>query len=230
MKNIFIVVISLLFTNFIFCQELKLKNCDTSPEIIPFIEKGGKMGYCNKKGSVLVKPKFDYAGTFSFNFDLYISNNAKEFSTKEYATVQIEGKKYRIDKNGYIVLDFEDVDLNISECCAPVIRENTIIRNEVNNKSTYSVVNSSGIIMVPEGYDFIDYIYYIEKNSDYFIVRKNKKYGVINKNNEILIPLEYSSLHNMNSSVKFEDGIVFIGIKKNKQTVVDLCNNIYTIK
>ena len=53
---------------------------------------------------------------------------------------------------------------------------------------------------------------------------------LVNENNEILIPLEYSSLHNMNSSVKFEDGIVFIGIKKNKQTVVDLCNNIYTIK
>lgn len=229
MKNIYFLTMSLLFVNLMFSQQLKVKDCNTAPEIIPFITKEGKMGYCNKNGSVLVEAKFDYAGTFSFDFELYISNNAQQYATKEYATVKIDQQRYRIDEDGIIVLNYQDVDFNLSECCATVNRENKIITKEVNNKKSFTVVNSSGVIIIPTGYDFIDYIYYIDKNSDYFKVMKNKKYGVVNKNNEILIPLEYSSLDNMNANVKFEDGIIFIGKKENKQTVVDLCNNIYTI-
>ena len=228
MKKSLILILSL-FSYLVFSQELKLKTCETTPEIIPFL-KNGKTGYCDKNGNILIEPKFDYAGTFSFQFELDISNNAKEFATKEYATVVLSGKEHRIDKTGNIVLNFDDVDFRDSSCCPEVIRENKIIITEEKGKKTYSVVNNGLVVIKPNSYDLIKYIYLIDNNSDYFLVEKNNKFGVINKQNEILIPIQFSSLQNMNYSVQFEDGILFIGQRNNKKVIIDLCKNEYIIK
>lgn len=228
MKKSFILLIFLL-SSLVFSQEIKIKTCETSPEIIPFLKKD-KMGYCNKDGVVLIEPKFDYAGTFSFQFELHISNNAKEFATKEYATVVLSGKEHRIDKTGNIVLNFDDVDFRDSNCCAEIIRENKIIITEKKNKKTYSVIDKEGLTIIPNSFDLIKYIYNLDNNSDYFLVKKKNKFGVINKQNEVLIPIEFSSLQNMNAHVQFEDGIIFIGEKNNKKVIIDLCKNEYIIK
>ena len=228
MKKSLILILSL-FSCLVFSQELKLKTCETTPEIIPFLKRD-KFGYCDKNGVVLIEPKFNYAETFSFEFELHISENAKEFATREYATVELSGKKYRIDKTGNIVLNYDDVEFNPSDCCSEVIRENKIITTEEKGKKTYSVVNNGVVVIKPNSYDLIKYIYLIEKNSDYFLVEKNNKFGVINKQNEILIPIQFSSLQNMNYSVQFEDGILFIGQRNNKKVIIDLCKNEYIIK
>ena len=228
MKKSFILIISL-FSCLVFSQELKLKTCETTPEIIPFL-KNGKTGYCDKNGNILIEPKFDYAGTFSFDFQLYISKNAKEFGTKEYATVVLSGKEHRIDKAGNVVLNFDDVVYTESSCCPEIIRENKIITTEEKGKKTYSVVNNEVVIIKPNLYDLIEYIYLIDTNSDYFLVKKNNKFGVVNKQNEVLIPIQFSSLQNMNYSVQFEDGILFIGQRNNKKVIIDLCKNEYIIK
>ena len=153
-------------------------------------------------------------------------DDLKEFKKPDYLVKEFYEEYCNLNNREYDGGFEKLVDYSAVE----VIRENKIITTEEKGKKTYSVVNNGVVVIKPNSYDLIKYIYLIEKNSDYFLVEKNNKFGVINKQNEILIPIQFSSLQNMNYSVQFEDGILFIGQRNNKKVIIDLCKNEYIIK
>ena len=82
-------------------QPNKGKSCESSPELIPFKSNNNKYGYLNKKGEVVIKPQYDEARPFMFDFEIFNSENAKQFGKKEYATVKIDQKHFRINEFKY---------------------------------------------------------------------------------------------------------------------------------
>ncbi|XLS29505.1 WG repeat-containing protein [Flavobacteriaceae bacterium M23B6Z8] len=160
-----------------------------------------------------------------FDFEIYNSENAKQFGKKEYATVKIDQKHFRINDLGNIVLDLDEVVFNISDCCPSIPHKLNIVR--FRNRFGVKDVNDEWV--VKPKYDQIEYLFYLDEYEDHFLVTRKNKMGVVDKIGHVIIPIKYKSLRNMTTSVNPSDGILFKGVLQDKEVIIDLCNNQYNL-
>src|SRR5882757_538949 len=144
------------------------------------VKKGGKYGYINRQGKVVIPFKFFTAKPFRYG---YVDNKAKGKAD----TVLFAGASPKND--GFeVCINTKGVRLMV----CPAINENTdpVNRQPIETKEKVYTLNS------PTGlFDKITDDYSVEENPDnFYIAQKNGMYGVFNNKFEVLIPFEYNSL------------------------------------
>ncbi len=74
------------------------------PDLIPVLIGNSLYGYCDKVLNMKTKAVFEKADLFEadYNFQLFHVNSLDiiKFGTKDYAWVQFNGERYRVDKSG----------------------------------------------------------------------------------------------------------------------------------
>ena len=158
------------------------------------VKKGGKYGYINKEGKVVIPFKFFSAKRFRVGF--YGSDtqpNPKDKAPAVQKTVLFAGAAPLA--NGYeICIDTKGVKL--AKC--PAISETSI--PETNKPDSVIVVSNYNTIQKSDLFDKISGDYKIIAGADetYYIATRNNNYGVFNNKFEVIIPFEYSKIEKMN--------------------------------
>lgn len=158
------------------------------------VKKGGKYGYINKEGKVVIPIKYFSAKPFKIGF--YGSDtkpNAKEKAPATQKTVLFAGAS--LQANGYeICIDTKGVQL--AKC--PAISENSL--SEINKPDSVIIVSNYSTIQKSDLFDKIVGDYKIVAGADdtYYIATRNNNYGVFNNKFEVIIPFEYSKIEKMN--------------------------------
>ncbi len=129
------------------------------------IEKNGQYGIANKKGEIIVEPKYDEIEQNGIY--LYAKNS------RENNVYDSKGNKQDI---GFSKSVFETENSNY--------KITTLINNNV---TYYGIENNQGNTLVENKYNYIEYAF-----GDYFIVEtKDEKYGVINATGRTFIDTKY---------------------------------------
>jgi hypothetical protein len=158
------------------------------------VKKGGKYGYINKEGKVVIPFKFFSAKAFRVGF--YGSDtkpNPKDKAPVVQKTVLFAGAS--LQANGYeICIDTKGVQL--AKC--PAISENSI--TDVNKPDSVVIVHNYNTIQKSDLFDKIIDDYKIVPGADetYYIATRNNNYGVFNNKFEVIVPFEYSKIEKMN--------------------------------
>ncbi|MCK8142567.1 WG repeat-containing protein [Flavobacterium sp. I-SCBP12n] len=127
------------------------------------------------------------------NYEFYNVYKNSIFATKEnkqYIINLEEDKHYEKEINVNEFVKFKDVQ-QFSK------NENQIIKNE--NK--FGVINSTGKIIIPCDYDYIENIYLSKE----YVVKKNNKFGIINSVNKIVVEIEYDNFKKLKESILFTE-------------------------
>lgn len=170
------------------------------------VKKGGKFGYINKEGKVVIPFKFFSAKAFQFGF--YGSDtkpNAKEKAPATQKTVLFAGAS--LTATGYeICIDTKGNQL--AKC--PAINENTVADND--KPATVTVVSNYSTIQKSELFDKITGDYKIVPGADetYYIAVRNNNYGVFNNKFDVIVPFEYSSIEKITIGQ-----MVYLKVEKN---------------
>ncbi len=158
------------------------------------VKKGGKYGYINKEGKVVIPFKFFSAKRFRIGF--YGSDtkpNPKDKAPAVQKTVLFAGAAPLA--NGYeICIDTKGVKL--AKC--PAISETSI--PETNKPDSVIIVSNYSTIQKSDLFDKITGDYKIIAGADetYYIATRNNNYGVINNKFDVIVPFEYSKIEKMN--------------------------------
>jgi hypothetical protein len=127
------------------------------------------------------------------NYEFYNVYKNSIFATKEnkqYIINLEEDKYYEKEINVNEFVKFKDVQ-QFSK------NENQIIKNE--NK--FGVINSTGKIIIPCDYEYIENIYLSKE----YVVKKNNKFGIINSENKIVVEIEYDNYKKLKESILFTE-------------------------
>jgi hypothetical protein len=186
-------------------------------------DESGKMGYIDETGDIVIKPKYDFAFSFSEDGIAIVGNEGVD-SLSKFAAIDIKGKElfsfsskdYRIFSDGYI---------NISEFkhgYLPLQKENKeVVLLDKNGKEvisvgkwndysgngpyiyngvmifkegdSYGLKDENGKIIIRAKYDSIDETRLTNKK-DYYLAKKQGKFGIIDKNDNIILPFIYDDL------------------------------------
>ncbi|WP_419869550.1 WG repeat-containing protein [Chryseobacterium sp. CT-SW4] len=168
------------------------------PRLIPK-KKNGKFGYVNQTGKFIIQPEYHIAVFFSEDCNLLNSSNekAREFGTKDYATVEKNMISYRIDQTGKRVYQYKDEDLGI---CKSEYKKQQFQAYVANG--FYGIVEEAKF-MNPDDpsqyriYPKYQYLHVMEGDNignPMVVASMNDKFGVIDVNNNIIIPFEYSDI------------------------------------
>jgi hypothetical protein len=158
------------------------------------VKKGGKFGYINREGKVVIPFKFFTAKRFHYGF--YGSDtkpNPKEKAPVTQKTVLFAGAS--LQASGYeICIDTKGNQL--AKC--PAINENVVVDNDKPN--TVTVVANYSTIQKTDLFDKIvgDYKIIAGADDTYYIATRNNNYGVFNNKFEVIVPFEYSMIEKMN--------------------------------
>lgn len=167
------------------------------------VKKGGKYGYINRAGKLVIPAKFYSAKPFRYG---YFDNAGKH----------VEGSKTIQNPDSVLFAgaapkpDGVEICINtkgqrMSKC--PAINENSVQDNTqvitTTSEKVYTLVNNTGL------YDKLVDDYNGDDNT-YYVGIKNNMYGVINKQFEIVLPFEYSSIKVLNVG-----GVHYIETTKN---------------
>jgi hypothetical protein len=158
------------------------------------VKKGGKFGYINKEGKVVIPFKFFTAKPFQFGF--YGSDtrpNPKDKAPVSQKTVLFAGAS--LQATGYeICIDTKGVQL--AKC--PAINDNIVTDND--KPATVTVISNYSTIQKSDLFDKITGDYKIIANADetYYIAVRNGNYGVFNNKFDVIVPFEYSSIDKIN--------------------------------
>lgn len=158
------------------------------------VKKGGKFGYINKQGKVVIPFKFFTAKSFQYGF--YGSDtkpNPKDKAPATQKTVLFAGAS--LQANGYeICIDTKGKQL--TKC--PAINENIVTDNDkpamVTVVSNYSTIQKSDLFDKITG----DYKLIAGADETYYIASRNNSYGVFNNKFDVIVPFEYSSIEKVN--------------------------------
>jgi hypothetical protein len=170
------------------------------------VKKGGKFGYINKEGKVVIPFKFFSAKAFQFGF--YGSDtkpNPKDKAPATQKTVLFAGAS--LTANGYeICIDTKGNQL--AKC--PAINENIVADND--KPATVTVVSNYSTIQKSDLFDKITGDYKIIANADetYYIAVRNNNYGVFNNKFDVIVPFEYTSIEKINIGP-----MVYLKVEKN---------------
>ena len=170
------------------------------------VKKGGKFGYINKTGKVVIPFKFFSAKAFQFGF--YGSDtkpNPKDKAPATQKTVLFAGAALKA--NGYeICIDTKGKQL--AKC--PAINDNVVTDND--KPAIVTVVSNYSTIQKTDLFDKITGDYKIIANADesYYIATRNNNYGVFNNKFDVVVPFEYTSIEKLNIGP-----LVYLKVEKN---------------
>ena len=165
---------------------------------------GGKWGYVNSRGELVIPCKYDGAEWFCEGLakvkkdgrELFINQKdevafyCKIDETRDFCrglAAARDGEKWGfIDKNGEAMIPFKFEEVGI-----PGKNSFTVVREG----EKYAIAGKDGIT-VPFEYDFLD-----ESEDGVFIAQKGEKYGLMSSTGGILAPLDFDDID------IFEDGL-----------------------
>jgi hypothetical protein len=158
------------------------------------VKKGGKFGYINKEGNVMIPFKYFTAKPFQYGF--YGSDtkpNPKDKAPVTQKTVLFAGAS--LQPNGYeICIDTKGTQL--AKC--PAINENVVVDND--KPASVTVVSNYSTIQKSDLFDKIigDYKIIAGADETYYIAVRNNNYGVFNNKFDVIVPFEYTSIEKIN--------------------------------
>ncbi|MDR0263486.1 MAG: hypothetical protein LBJ04_09695 [Sphingobacterium sp.] len=128
MKNFILFILTLLsLPNF--AQDNSASTDLAYPDLIPVLVGDSLYGYCDKALNVKIKAVFEKADLFEadYNFQLFHVNNPEiiKFGTKDYAWVQFNGERYRVDKSGTKVYKYNAADFKSGETTIYLYKNST---------------------------------------------------------------------------------------------------------
>jgi hypothetical protein len=149
------------------------------------VKKGGKYGYINKEGKVVIPIKYFAAKSFKIGF-FESKGNAQKTVLFAGAAPQANGYEICIDTKG----------VQLPKC--PAINENVF--SDVNKPDSVTIVRNYSTIQKSELFDKITGDYKIIEGADetFYIATRNNNYGVFNNKFEVKVPFEYSMIEKMN--------------------------------
>jgi len=153
------------------------------------VKRGGKYGYINRAGKLVIPFKFYAAKPFRYG---YFDNAGKHMvggkTVQNQDSVLFAGAAPKPDG---VEVCINTKGQRMSKC--PAINENTVQDNNqvvvTTSEKVYTMVNNAGL------YDKLvdDYKLAGDENT-YYVGIKNNMYGVINNKFEVVLPFEYSSI------------------------------------
>ncbi len=171
---------------------------DSIPLLIPH-EEGGKYGFVNQQGKMIIQPEYTNVGFFTEDCNLTNSPDPKvrKFGSSKYASVRKDGIDYRIDEQGRRVYIFRDKDLG--KCDSEYRKQlfHAYIKN-----GFYGVIEDAKF-QNPEDYrqytiyPQYQYIHVLEGddlNRPLMIASLNDRFGVVDISNKVIIPFEYADI------------------------------------
>jgi len=155
------------------------------------VKKGGKYGYINRAGKLVIPAKFYAAKPFRYGYFDNAGKHVEGGKTIQNAdSVLFAGAAPKPDG---VEVCINTKGLRMSKC--PAINENTVQDNNqvvtTTSEKVYTLVNNAGL------YDKLVDDYKTDDNT-YYVGIKNNMYGVINKQFEVVLPFEYSSIKVLN--------------------------------
>ncbi len=209
------------------------------PDLIPVLVGGSLYGYCDKALNVKIKAIFEKADLFEadYNFQLFHVNNPEiiKFGTKDYAWVQFNGERYRIDKSGARVYKYSASDFKRGETTIYLYKNSTVYySNSIDQNTLLQEIKDShtGKTIFPEEHSIQEFR---EKNKDLIeegvklVFRPNRKKipytdftnehtllkGIKNsKTNQIVIKAKYANIEELyNNPLRDREYPLFIGYR-----------------
>jgi hypothetical protein len=163
-------------------------------EGLAVVKKGGKYGYINKAGKVVIPIRYYTAKAFRVGFyGTDTKPNPKDKPLVVQKTVLFAGAAPKAD--GYeICIDPQGKQL--AKC--PAISETNV--PEMVKPDSVTIVSNYSTIQKSELFDKITGDYKIVAGADdtYYIAIRNNNYGVFNNKFEVIVPFEYSMIEKMN--------------------------------
>lgn len=171
---------------------------DSIPALIPQ-KMNGKFGFINQSGKVIIKHEYSNVGFFAEDCNLLQSPNKKvrEFGSKKYASVRLNGKDYRINDAGKRVYQYKDSDL---AKCAQEFKKQLFHSYIMNDK--YGIIEDSRFehpgdyrqFAIYPQYDYLHIMEGDDLKNPMIVAAVNNRFGVIDINNKVIIPFEYSDI------------------------------------
>lgn len=172
------------------------------------VKKGGKYGYINKAGKLVIPLKFYSAGSFRYGYFSKGKNDkiitADDLETNE-RMVLFAGASVRTD--GYEIC-INTKGETMPKC--PAIPENSA--PEINKDETVTVKSNYSTIQKSDLFDKIISDYKLVPGADetYYVATRNNNYGVFNNKFEVIIPFEYTKIEKQNIG-----GMAYLMAEKN---------------
>ncbi|MBS1548511.1 MAG: WG repeat-containing protein [Bacteroidetes bacterium] len=163
--------------------------------LIPFHLKG-KYGFKTPEGTIAIPPQYNNVCFFAEDCRLMNANNedVKIFGSSDYASVQENGKDYRIDRKGKKVYQYNDADLG--KCTNNYVKQKYLVYKYHNQfglieYEQYTEDEEKQLFKIHPQYEFIHVLEGKNIDAPLLIASKNNRFGVIDTNNQIIIPFEY---------------------------------------
>ncbi len=162
------------------------------------VQKGGKYGYINKAGRVVIPFKFFSAKRFRYGYTDNLKTHGTDTVLFAGAALTAKDIERCIDTRGKQML----------KC--PAINENSILSN-TKPLIKDSAVSSFSTMVKSETFDkVLDQYKLPGMEDDYYVAVKNNLYGIINNKFETILPFEYASITKLNI-----DNVVYLLAEKN---------------
>lgn len=158
------------------------------------VKKGGKYGYVNKDGKVVIPIKYLVAKPFRFGYFAQ-SANLKPGDGNINPQKQVLFAGASMQANGYeICIDTKGATL--AKC--PAISDNSA--PELNKPATITTTSNYSTIQKTDLFDKIVADYKIIAGADetYYIAVRNNNYGVFNNKFDVIVPFEYNMIEKIN--------------------------------
>lgn len=180
MWRLFILCVAISFTGATFTLRaqslIALRNFateGTNRSYLP-IKQGGKWGYCNSRGEIIIAAQFDLAYPFQ----------------GRYAVIEIDSKAYVIDTTGAVLTPpFDHV----------IVRDSlliTYVNDPIDSLSGWGASTISGKFLLPNRYDEIA----ITPNKQ-FLIKNANGWGLASSKGDVLFPPEFEQLYYKSSSL-----------------------------
>lgn len=177
---------------------LEVEINDSIPNLIPQ-KRNGKFGYVDQKGKIIITPEYSNVGFFAEDCNLINSPNQqlRKFGSKEYASVTIADKDYRINTSGKKVYQFKKEDLGLCERSYTSQLYHAYVL-----KGFYGIIEDANFNNPADYREFkiypqYQYLYILtgdDPKNPMIIATHNNFFGVIDINNKVIIPFIYSDI------------------------------------
>lgn len=198
------------------------------------VKKGGKYGFINKGGRVLIP--FRYFSATPFRFGYFMKTGKAKTAAgelNEEETVLFAGASTKAD--GYeICINTKGVVMPKCPAIAPGSA------TEINKKDAVTLVSNYSTIKKTDLFDRIVGDYKMPGAEDtYYIAVRGDKYGVFNKTFEVIVPFEYAKIEKANMGIMpylvvekdslkgmmFGNGSLYMAVENSRLQIVQAGDN-----
>ncbi|MGB6083383.1 hypothetical protein [Moheibacter sp.] len=119
------------------------------PDLIPVLVNDSLYGYCDQDLNLKINPKFEHAELFEedFHFQIYQVRNTEvvQYGTADYAWVDINEERYRINKKGEPVYKYNPEDFKKGDTVINLFMKspNTYVIDGVDSKTLFQLITDS---------------------------------------------------------------------------------------